>query len=93
MISFMRAVLRTRSSVARRVAEVHLGPAAPRGDGEALAARELHQRADLLDRARLDDEGGLDAVHGVLSGRLADVLRADYVLQVVQGTFSCVVSI
>src|SRR5918998_1412152 len=48
-----------------RVAEVQLGPATARRDHEPLAARELHQLARLLDGARLDDEGGLHALHGI----------------------------
>ncbi len=77
MTSSIRAMLRTRSSAFGGLPRCDLRPAAARGDGEALAARELQELANLLDRARLGDEGGPDAVDGILLRRLAGVLCAD----------------
>src|SRR3712207_3632444 len=68
--------------LARRVPQRHLRPAAPRRRREAPFARELHQLAGLLDRARLDQELGSDAVNGVFGGGFAGMLLADYLLQV-----------
>ena len=65
MISFIRAVLTIRSSSLRRVSEIRLRPATPGRDREPLLVGELHYLADLLDGARLDDEGGLDAFYRV----------------------------
>src|SRR5215218_2136084 len=60
---------------------MHLRAAAPWRDGQSLAGGELHHGADLLDGARLDHEVGLDALDGIFLRSLADVVRADYLLQ------------